>query len=404
MTLSSRGGTAKNSSDTNEAGPLVNDDDFQEEKEKSPRMLVFAAKWAGSAFFVLLAVNIMLLVTSYVKQHGSPRSQIVGTRTTTNEQKWAAAVTDKCGHPRRNPVFLLNGKTAKPGNCTLGWEDDVSISLIHSGQNLEDAVIFSRFFTGSSPMAHLGRSNGNGEAVGGVFLEMGGLDGLTFSNSIILEYCAGWDGVLIEANPNNAKLLFENRPCAVVIPEGVCGKKGGTIRMSKGEGTSFDLSTREGSTTTAADEGVDVPCRPLSDMLEEYGVKRINFFSLDVEGAELKVLETFDFRKVKIDVLMVEADFMTDAQKNLGEEVKREHQKTVEAVRTLVEKSGMKRVPSRLDGENSDKRLCARNGKSGTGTYDCIFLSIAGSDVFVSPELYEYDTKPWEFGKQVSDQ
>jgi hypothetical protein len=194
--------------------------------------------------------------------------------------------------------------------------------------------------------------------------------------------------------------VFENRPCAVVIPEGVCGKRGGSIRMSKGEGTSFDLSTREGSATTAADEGVDVPCRPLSDMLEEYGVKRINFFSLDVEGAELKVLETFDFGKVKIDVLMVEADFMTDAQKNLGEEVKSENQKKVEAVRALVEKSGMKRVPSRLDGENSDKRLCARNGKSGTGTYDCIFLSIAGSDVFVSPELYEYDTKPWEFGKQ----
>jgi hypothetical protein len=44
-------------------------------------------------------------------------------------------------------------------------------------------------------------------------------------------------------------------------------------------------------------------------MLEEYGVTRINFFSLDVEGAKLMVLETFDFDKVKIDVLMIDAEF-----------------------------------------------------------------------------------------------
>jgi len=44
-------------------------------------------------------------------------------------------------------------------------------------------------------------------------------------------------------------------------------------------------------------------------MLEEYGVTRINFFSLDVEGAKRKVSETFDFDKVKIDVLMIEAEF-----------------------------------------------------------------------------------------------
>jgi FkbM family methyltransferase len=308
-------------------------------------------------------------------------------------KKWETA-SSKCGHPRQNP-FDHKGTQTRPGECTLGWGIE---GAINSGQNLEDAVIFHRFFSGSSPLAYLGLGNGNGQRVGGTFLEMGGLDGVTFSNSRLYEYCAGWDGILIEAQPGNAKKLFENRPCAVVIPEGVCAATAGssTIRMSSGEGTAFDLDTRESSLTT--DPGVEVPCRPLSTMLEEYGVTRINFFSLDVEGAELKVLETFDFDKVKIDVLMVEANFI-HAQKGLTDTMSSEVDKKIEAVRTLVEtRSGMKRVPSRLDDGTADARLCDRAGLT-----NCMFFSIAGSDVFVSPELYEYDTKPWLFTVTVDE-
>jgi hypothetical protein len=50
-----------------------------------------------------------------------------------------------------------------------------------------------------------------------------------------------------------------------------------------------------------------------------HGATRINFFSLDVEGAELKVLQTFDWSKVKIDVLMVEAEFLANADKSTSE-------------------------------------------------------------------------------------
>jgi FkbM family methyltransferase len=206
--------------------------------------------------------------------------------------------------------------------------------VIYASYLVRLGVIFNRFFSGYSPLAHLGRGNGKGEQVEGVFLEMGGLDGITFSNSRLYEYCAGWDGILIEAQPNNVKLLYENRPCAVIIPEGVCFPNAdgspSTIRMSMHEGTAFDLSTRPESSDN--DEGVDVPCRPLSAMLEEVGVTRINFFSLDVEGSELKVLETFDFDKVKIDVLIVETDFIHN-QGNVGGQIDAK----VEAVRKLVE-------------------------------------------------------------------
>jgi FkbM family methyltransferase len=274
-----------------------------------------------------------------------------------------------------------------PGNCSLGWG---VAGTINNGQNLEDGVIFNRFFSGSSPLAHLGHGNGNGRQVGGIYLEMGALDGSTFSNSRLYEYCAGWDGILVEAQPNNVKKLYENRPCAVIIPEGVCSASTdgspSTISMSTHEGTAFDLSTREFSENV---EGVDVLCRPLSVMLEEYDVTRINFFSLDVEGSELKVLETFDFEQVRIDVLMVETDFIHNTGGIEGEQINDK----VEAVRNLVKtRSNLTQVPSRLDEGKTDMRLCERAGLS-----DCVLFSIAGSDLFVSPELYLYDTKPWTF-------
>lgn len=51
-----------------------------------------------------------------------------------------------------------------------------------------------------------------------------------------------------------------------------------------------------------------VSCMPLSLVLEMFGISQINFFSLDVEGAELEVLKTVNLTQVNIDVLVVEMD------------------------------------------------------------------------------------------------
>ena len=47
-------------------------------------------------------------------------------------------------------------------------------------------------------------------------------------------------------------------------------------------------------------------CKPLSAILGEAGVRHVDFFSLDCEGAELAVLETLDFDAVKVLVIMIE--------------------------------------------------------------------------------------------------
>jgi len=54
---------------------------------------------------------------------------------------------------------------------------------------------------------------------------------------------------------------------------------------------------------------VAVPCGPLSPVIEDiFQEGHVNFFSLDVEGSEAKVLATIDFTKVQIDVIMIEIE------------------------------------------------------------------------------------------------
>ena len=56
----------------------------------------------------------------------------------------------------------------------------------------------------------------------------------------------------------------------------------------------------EGATVTS--------CLPLQSILRHFNITHIDFFSLDVEGAELEVLKTLDLSAVHINVIVVEQD------------------------------------------------------------------------------------------------
>merc|ERR1712080_431870 len=58
-----------------------------------------------------------------------------------------------------------------------------------------------------------------------------------------------------------------------------------------------------------------VQCYPLYSALLAIGVSTVDFFSLDIEGAELSVLKTLPFHKINIKVLLVEVVHITGAAK-----------------------------------------------------------------------------------------
>lgn len=143
------------------------------------------------------------------------------------------------------------------------------------------------------------------------------MDGLLFSNTLQLHTCYKWSGILIEANPLNFAYLRKNvartRPERTSIYHGaVCAHPTTSVefvvpQLDKisplgGDAQHIEAFTKAWQTR----EKVFVPCKPMAWYLRS--VSHVDFFSLDVEGAELEVLLTIDFSAVVIEVFMVELE------------------------------------------------------------------------------------------------
>ena len=154
-------------------------------------------------------------------------------------------------------------------------------------QGGEELALYEQFFKGTR---------------NGSFVEMGALDGLHFSNTAAFERVLGWRGVLIEANPTVCPALWANRPLATCLCTAVSGDYSG-IQMEKGTNTATfgevaQMDERFKSEThryVGRFKQYTVPSAPLGHLLRMVGVSQIDLFSLDVEGAEYKVLQTFDW-------------------------------------------------------------------------------------------------------------
>lgn len=166
---------------------------------------------------------------------------------------------------------------------------------------------------------------------GGFFTEVGAYDGLSLSNSIFFEKSRGWTGLLIEANPRAYRELrakdskaWSTPACismsnqvelgATFLAHGMLGGYGNQ-GGSRFETNKFDRAKE----TDPYVYDIKTNCFPLNVMLDAIGVNHVDMFSLDVEGAELQVLQSIDWTKLTLLVLVVEVngkgreihDFMT---------------------------------------------------------------------------------------------
>jgi FkbM family methyltransferase len=157
---------------------------------------------------------------------------------------------------------------------------------------------------------------------GGFFIEAGGNDGLTQSNTLYFEKYLGWRGLLIEAIPALAEKCRNNRPrCAVencalvassyaeptiemhyrnlmsIVKGGIPDASAESDYLALGE--SCMLRNDTPCTLT-------VPAKTLGRILDERHIKRIDLLSLDVEGYEAQVLEGIDFDQHRPIHLLIE--------------------------------------------------------------------------------------------------
>lgn len=145
----------------------------------------------------------------------------------------------------------------------------------------------------------------------GICLEIGASDGIVYSNSLFFERYLGFKCVLIEPFlPMYQKLVY-NRPNATCVNTGISNSEEPHQVFVGTEYAAGFLSTMAGSHLANFHPNPiysKVANNKMSAVLEENGIKYIDFFSLDVEGGELEVLKSIDWDKVSIYLFGIELD------------------------------------------------------------------------------------------------
>jgi FkbM family methyltransferase len=130
----------------------------------------------------------------------------------------------------------------------------------------------------------------------GIFIESGAYDGLSQSNTAIFEMKYGWTGVLIEPSANLQSSIRSNRPNAIVIHAALVSSEMNGTRMTDPGGKPDGTSS----------PGGEVQGRSISSILDEFAMPHVDFWSLDVEGAELDALHGMDFARHRPSWILIE--------------------------------------------------------------------------------------------------
>jgi FkbM family methyltransferase len=153
---------------------------------------------------------------------------------------------------------------------------------------------------------------------GGRFLDVGAHDGIATSNTYALETQFGWTGICIEANPVLAQKCKANRLASTTIQAAVWSEEREVAFELPHSGNDFlsrigGISHNQGyfANDFAQVETIAMLAKPLSILLGE-GHHYFDYFSLDVEGAELEALRGIDWQTTKFGYIALEFGHRSD--------------------------------------------------------------------------------------------
>ena len=154
---------------------------------------------------------------------------------------------------------------------------------------------------------------------------MGANDGITQSNTYYFEKNRGWKGVLVEPTPHNYLICLKNRSTNTKIFCNACTSfeyknKFVEIAFSNLMSTPIGLESDINNPLEHAKSGrqflnkkednflFGAVAKPLNDILQSSNApNRIDFLSLDVEGAEIEVLKGIDHTHYRFSYICIES-------------------------------------------------------------------------------------------------
>jgi len=142
----------------------------------------------------------------------------------------------------------------------------------------------------------------------GTYVDIGAMDPFTLSNTATFDRCLNWTGVVIEPNLHSVERLRSYRSAHVV--QNCVGLEGIHLFTFHDDASRARLITADeiqpGGKPNPSESIFEAPCRNLTTILRETGVKKIDYLSIDIEGWEISVLWHLPFDEFDIRVITVE--------------------------------------------------------------------------------------------------
>jgi len=171
---------------------------------------------------------------------------------------------------------------------------------LYYSQGGQDRFVHKQFFAGKRD---------------GTFVEIGGCNGWVGSNCYFFEKTLGWSGVIVEASAALAKQIGGIRSGPVV--QAAIADRDGTMEfreVSSGytqmgglvehyRADALEMMRRH---PKHQENTTMVTTMRLETLLQSHSLDRVDYCSIDVEGAERAILSGFDFAAYDISVLSVE--------------------------------------------------------------------------------------------------
>ncbi len=145
----------------------------------------------------------------------------------------------------------------------------------------------------------------------GFYVDVGAHHPYRYSNTCFF-YKQGWHGINIDAMPGSMASFEKNRPRDINLESGV-GREARTLKFfvfNEPALNTFDESLAKARCNNDwhIKATVEMPIVPLSEILTKHVLagQRIDFFTVDVEGLDLDVLQSNDWEKFRPLVVLAE--------------------------------------------------------------------------------------------------
>ncbi|MFT5694792.1 MAG: FkbM family methyltransferase [Myxococcota bacterium] len=145
---------------------------------------------------------------------------------------------------------------------------------------------------------------------GGFFLDIGAASAIFNSTTYYLEERLGWRGIGVDALPRYGPRWAEKRPKSLFVNYAISDKSGETMTFYEHDWPEVSSLSKEQASQFGGEEKlteVEVKTITLNDLLEKYGVNKVDHLTIDIEGAEMFALNGFDIERYKPDLICIEA-------------------------------------------------------------------------------------------------